>query len=151
MCLMAGNGYRFFRSDAQEFGGSGVVNMGAQEAQEIPANRCQMSIPLRLAPLSVTVYAPEEMPHKEKKTARSRKVKAQAEAKDKTEAKTKVNTKTAAKTKAEPNTEPKKKSSSGEKNQKIIRILTIIVRQNIFSFPNPFIFIDESRFFVYNS
>ncbi len=105
-------------SDAQEFGGSGVVNMGAQEAQEIPANRCQMSIPLRLAPLSVTVYAPEEMPHKEKKTARSRKVKAQAEAKDKTEAKIKVNTKTAAKTKAEPNTESKKKSSSGEKTKK---------------------------------
>lgn len=44
-----------FNSDEQRFGGSGVKNTGFLESEEIPWNRCQYSVNLKVPPLGMVV------------------------------------------------------------------------------------------------
>ena len=46
-------------SDAVEYGGSGVGNMGGVEAEQVPAHGRPWSLPLTLPPLGVVIFAPE--------------------------------------------------------------------------------------------
>lgn len=46
-------------SDAVEYGGSGVGNLGGVEAERIPAHGRSCSLPLTLPPLGVVVFCPE--------------------------------------------------------------------------------------------
>ncbi|KDE55320.1 1,4-alpha-glucan branching protein GlgB [Methanoculleus sp. MH98A] len=46
-------------SDAAEYGGSGVGNLGGMEAERIPAHGRSCSLPLTLPPLGVVVFCPE--------------------------------------------------------------------------------------------
>lgn len=46
-------------SDAVEYGGSGVGNLGGVEAERVPAHGRPWSLPLTLPPLGVVVFAPE--------------------------------------------------------------------------------------------
>jgi 1,4-alpha-glucan branching enzyme len=46
-------------SDAVEYGGSGVGNLGGVEAERVPAHGRACSLPLTLPPLGVVIFAPE--------------------------------------------------------------------------------------------
>ena len=46
-------------SDAVEYGGSGVGNLGGVEAEQVPAHGRPWSLPLTLPPLAVVILAPE--------------------------------------------------------------------------------------------
>jgi len=46
-------------SDAVEYGGSGVGNLGGVEAEQVPAHGRAWSLPLTLPPLAVVIFTPE--------------------------------------------------------------------------------------------
>jgi len=46
-------------SDATEYGGSGVGNLGGVEAEQVPAHGQPWSLPLTLPPLGAVIFAPE--------------------------------------------------------------------------------------------
>ncbi len=48
-------------SDAREYGGSGLGNMGKAEAHPVPFQGCPHSLSLNLPPLSVLVFLPENL------------------------------------------------------------------------------------------
>lgn len=60
-----------FSSDAEEFGGSGVVNEGVLATEDVPWNGCKQSVVLRVPPLGGTILRfVKPLPKKEEKPAR---------------------------------------------------------------------------------
>jgi len=56
----AGTWLELLNSDALDYGGSGVGNLGKKETEEIPCHGLPFSLKLTLPPLGILIFKPEE-------------------------------------------------------------------------------------------